>query len=207
MKRCLLLLSVGLLLSACAIGGRKAPPTDIYDFGMPVERLPAADDWAGIALEIQAPHWFDSLAIEYRLPYDDPLQLRAYSGSRWAGAPAQLLAQRLRQQLGVASSRGQTATRCLLRFELQEFSQVFHTAQESRGVLHGQANLLDPAHRLVASRTFHSDRPAGTADARGGVAALVVAADDLGQALAAWLSTEEKRGTLRVCQSARADHQ
>jgi len=206
MKRCLLLLAVCLLPTACTIGGRKAPPADIYDFGMPVERLPAANNWAGVALEIQAPHWFDSLAIEYRLPYDDPLRLRAYSGSRWAGAPAALLAQRLRQQLGVAGNRGQTATRCLLRFELQEFSQVFLSAQESRGVLQGQANLLDPAHRIVGSRTFHSDRPAATADARGGVAALVAAADDLGRALAAWLSEEEKRGTLRSCQSASADY-
>ena len=65
---------------------------------------------------------------------DDPLKLRSYAGSRWAGAPGLLLAQRLRQQIGVVGSGGQTATNCLLRLDLQEFSQVFDTPLQSRGL-------------------------------------------------------------------------
>lgn len=200
MKRLWLVLGVSLLLAACAAGGRKTAPADVYDFGMPAERLPTGPQLPGIALEVLAPAWFDSLAIEYRLLYEDPLKLRHYTASRWAGAPAQLLAQRLRQQLGLTDSRAPSATRCLLRFELLEFSQVFDTPQESRGVVRGDATLLDARHRVVERRPVSLDRRARTADAPGGVAALADAADALGQTLSSWLSDEEKRGTLKDCQ-------
>jgi cholesterol transport system auxiliary component len=75
------------------------PPAEVYDFGPPPSGWPKTR-WSSVALEIRAPYWFDSPAIEYRLLYENPLKLRSYAASRWAGRPGQLLAQRLRQQLG-----------------------------------------------------------------------------------------------------------
>lgn len=206
MKR-LLMAFVACLLAACAGGARKAPPADVYDFGMPVQHLADVGQWSNLALEVKVPYWFDSLAIEYRLLYDDPLKLRSYAGSRWAGAPGLLLAQRLRQQIGVVGSGGQTATNCLLRLELQEFSQVFDTPLQSRGLLRGQASLLDSRHRIVGERRVAVEEPAAGVDARGGVNALVRASDALAGELATWLNDQEKRGTLKSCRSTVAESQ
>jgi cholesterol transport system auxiliary component len=145
MKRLLITLAVCLLVG-CAENRRKTTIADVYDFGLPAERLAEVTGWSNVALEIRAPHWFDSVSIEYRLLYEEPLRLRSYSASRWAGAPGLLLAQRLRQQLGVAGAHaGQTAASCLLRFELQEFSQLFATPQDSRGLLQGRPACSTPA--------------------------------------------------------------
>ena len=118
-----------------------------------------------------------------------------------------LLAQRLRQQIGVVGSGGQTATNCLLRLELQEFSQVFDTPLQSRGLLRGQASLLDSRHRIVGERRVAVEEPAAGVDARGGVNALVRASDALAGELAAWLNDQEKRGTPKSCRSTVAESQ
>ena len=52
-----------------------------------------------------------------------------------------------------------------------------------------------------------SEQPAASADARGGVSALVLAGDALGRELAAWLNDQEKRGTLKSCRSTAAETQ
>lgn len=197
-------LFAALLLAACAGGGGNGAAPSVYDFGMPATRLAGADTWSRLALEIRAPHWFDTPGIEYRLAYDDPLKLRDYADSRWAGAPAQLLGQRLRQQLGVASTTGNTSVDCLLRLELQEFSQVFDAPQQSRGVLHGSLSLLDAKRRVVAERAIAIEQAAASADARGGVVALVAASDELGRQMAAWLHGLDKNGSFKVCRTGAA---
>jgi len=187
------------LLAACAAGPRTAPPAEVYDFGLPAARLAEGAGWSKLALEIRAPYWFDSLSIEYRLLYDNPLKLRSYAASRWAGAPGLLLAQRLRQQLGLLSGSGRTAVGCLLRLELQEFSQVFDTPLLSRGVVQGTASVLDARHQIVAERWLSIEQPAGSADASGGVRALVSASSELGRQLAGWLREIEQAGRLKQC--------
>jgi cholesterol transport system auxiliary component len=154
-----------------------------------------------VLLDIKAPHWFDARDIEYRLLYENPLKLRNYARSHWAAAPALLLSQRLRQQLGLPGVGGQIAAGCVLRFELQEFSQVFDTPQRSRGILQGQAGLLDTRRQLVAERRLAIEQPAPTADAQGGVIALVAVSAELGREFAAWLNDLEKRGRLKGCRS------
>lgn len=145
------------------------------------------------------PSWFDSPGIEYRLLYENPLKLRSYAGSRWVGAPGLLLSQRLRQQLGFVGVSGHGAVTCLLRLELQEFSQVFDTPERSRALLQGRASLLDRGRRVVVNRLIDIEQAATTPDARGGVVALVSVSDELGRQLAAWLNDLEKRGTLKGC--------
>jgi uncharacterized lipoprotein YmbA len=198
MKNVFVLMSA-LLLSACVGVPRNSTPVAIYDFGLPAARLVADGAWSRLALEVRSPPWYDSLNVDYRLAYDDPLKHREYAGSRWAGAPGILLAQRLRQQLGTVSVSGNTQSVCLLRVELQEFSQVFDSPQRSRGVLQGSVSLSDVKRQLVAEQQMAIEKPAATADAQGGIDALVAASTELGQMMADWLAGLEKAGTLKSC--------
>jgi cholesterol transport system auxiliary component len=179
----ILIVLVLVLLGGCASGARNAPSAVIYDFGLPAARLDGG--WPGLALEVSSPPWFESLNVDYRLAYDDPLKLRDYSGSRWAGAPGVLLAQRLAQQLGTG---GGTSAACQLRVEVQEFSQLFVSPQQSRGVLQGSVRLIDAKRQLLAERQFAIEKPAARPDAQGGVNALVAAGNEFGVQLADWLA-------------------
>ncbi len=188
-----------LLLSACVGGARNTSPIAVYDFGLPATRLIADGSWSKLALEVRSPPWFDSLNVDYRLAYEDPLKQREYAGSRWAGAPGILIAQRLRQQLGTVAVSGNALSDCLLRVELQEFSQVFDSPQRSRGVLQGSVSLIDGKRQLVAERQLAIEKPVATADAQGGIDALVAASSELGQKIADWLAGLERAGTLKSC--------
>ena len=201
MNRCFVLLAA-LLLSACVGGAGNSVPSVTYDFGLPVARLAVGGAWPGLSLEVRSPSWFDSTNVDYRLAYADPLTRRQYVGSRWAGAPAQLIAQRLRQQLGVVSATANSATDCLIRVELQEFSQVFDSPQSSRGVLTASVSLIDGKRRVVAERLAVIEKPAVSADASGGVQALVAASTEFGRLLSDWLLELEKNGGLKSCRLA-----
>ena len=181
------ILIVLLLLGGCAVGARNSPPLTVYDFGLPAARLPAAENWPRVALDVRSPAWFDSLNIDYRLAYDNPLKQREYADSRWAGAPGVLLAQRLRQQLGTVNDSGSSA--CLLRVELQEFSQVFASPQQSQALIQASVQLFDARRQLLVARQLTVERPAASSDAAGGVAALVDASNDFGRQLAGWLAS------------------
>lgn len=197
-------LAASALLAACAIGGRGAPAT-VYDFGPSPARLAAApaSPWR-LAVEVRAPSWLDMNGIDYRLAYADPLRLREYSGSRWAAAPPQLLAQRLRQQLGAASAASSAAPVCMLRIDLNEFMQVFDKVDSSHAVVEVEATLLDARRQIVGARALVLERPAASADASGGVAALVAASNALGGELGVWLGQLDAAGALAACRSAPA---
>jgi cholesterol transport system auxiliary component len=201
-----LALVASLLLAACAVGGRAAPPT-VYDFGPPLARaLIGGGEPAPlrIAVEVRAPSWLELNAIDYRLAYADPLRLREYSGSRWAAPPPQLLAQRLRQQLGAAAATSNAALNCILRIDLQEFMQVFDKIDSSHAVLQAEASLIDARRQIVGAREFALERPAATADAAGGAAALVGASNALGSEVGTWLGQLDAAGRLGTCRAASA---
>ncbi|MBL8397392.1 MAG: membrane integrity-associated transporter subunit PqiC [Candidatus Accumulibacter sp.] len=188
-----------LLLAACADTGRGPAQIEVYDFGLPPAPLADVGPWPRVALEIRAANWLDTPAVGYRLLYDNPLQWRSYALSRWAAPPSQLLGQRLRQQLALAGSGGPVGGQCVLRVELRMFAQVFVDPQRSRGELHGMAGLFDGHRRVLAERRLAIVRDAPSADARGGVLALVATGDELAQQLAEWLNDAEKRGRLDDC--------
>ena len=196
--RLLLTLLFCSLLSACFTAGKRGGDSvlAVYDFGPAPASLLAAPRPQPMALEVRAPLWFDSLGIDYRLAYVDAARLREYARARWAGPPAQLIQQRLMQQLDYSMS-GQGQTRCLLRLEITEFSQVFATPASSKGVLQGRVILLDRSRHQLAELDLKIEKTATSQDGRGGVAALSATVEQLAVDLLAW----EKAQGASVCSS------
>ena len=201
------LITAVLLLGGCSALPDKPTRATMYDFGpgalaaqpstrqAPLAPL-AIDDisTSGGAL--------DNMAVLYRLAYADAQQLRPYSQARWSMPPAQLVRQRLREQLSqrravfnagdsVALNRSQNAVLPLqLRLELEEFSHLFTAPDASVGLIRLRATLVEvtPAgEKLVGQRSVVVQRPAATADAPGGVRALTAATDAAIEEIAQWL--------------------
>lgn len=188
--------SLLLTLAACA-GGRGAPPAATYDFG-PRPSEAGVDGAASaaarpVSLELRLAPWLDTPAVNYRLAYDDASRLMAYSQSRWAAPAGQLLNLRLRQQLGGGNGG------CALRLEVDEFTQVFDSPTQSRGVLQGRMTLFDKQRKLIFERPFSVEKPAPSPDARGGVVALSLAADAFGQEIGRRLADLEREARLAPC--------
>lgn len=173
-----------LLLCACASTPRNDPAR--YDLG------PAAAGKArlpGLALrtiEVSAPSWLASPAMQYRLAYSQGARREAYADSRWAAPPAELLERALTRR--VLASAGQSASDgCRLALELDEFIQAFDAPGASHVLLEVRVALLAPhGDALLARRAFSRQSPAG-ADAKSGAAAFSTAASTLGDEVVAWL--------------------
>ncbi|RYX89565.1 MAG: hypothetical protein EOO28_32530 [Comamonadaceae bacterium] len=204
-------MAAALALSACSALPDKPTRPSMYDFGpgaiqpMPQTRqapLPplALDDvtTAGGAI--------DNMSVLYRLGYADSQQLRPYSQARWSMPPAQLVRQRLREQLGqrraifnagegVALNRSQNAVLpLLLKLQLEEFSHIFSTEQASAGVIRLRATLVEvtPAgEKLLSQRNVIVQKPAATPDAPGGVRAMTEATDAAIAEIDDWLQQNQ----------------
>lgn len=182
-----LVLLFSLLLTACV--GQPARPVETasYDFGN------LAGPWHSpgfslAAVEVRASSWLASTAQLYRLDYDDPLRRRAYTRSRWAAPPAELLERALYRR-AVFGSPDSSAPGCRLALTLDEFEQRFDTAQTSRLVLEVRARLLPVrSEALLARRAFTIHGAAPSADARGSAAAAGHVVDTLTGELSAWLA-------------------
>ncbi|MBI2771797.1 MAG: membrane integrity-associated transporter subunit PqiC [Burkholderiales bacterium] len=191
--------SVALLLAGCAGLVDKPVQRTLYDFGPGL----AAAQPTVLATPLPALVLADvDTAVLYRLGYADENQLRPYAQSRWSAPPAQLVRQRLRDQLGrdrvvlnpgegAALARSGGATPRVLRVELEEFSQLFESPAASNGLVRLRATLLEntPAgEKLLSQRNVVMQRPAPTQDAPGGVRALAAAVDAAAQDIAQWLA-------------------
>lgn len=208
---------VFLIISASLLGGCALPdkPTraTMYDFGPgPLLTQPGARQAPLPPLAIDniatSGGALDNMAVLYRLGYADAQQLRPYSQARWSMPPAQLVRQRLREQLSqrravfnaresVALNRSQNAVLpWLLRLELEEFSQLFTAPDASVGLIRLRATLLEvtPAgEKLLGQRNVVVQRPATSADAAGGVRALTAATDAAIEELDQWLQQAPAR--------------
>ncbi|WP_348690046.1 ABC-type transport auxiliary lipoprotein family protein [Acidovorax soli] len=180
-----------------------------YDFGPGAMASGPADRRAPLPplalADLEAPGLVEgSTAVVYRLAYADARQLRPYSQARWSQPPAQLLQQRLREQLGLRravlkADDGAVQARepargnklpLVLRTELEEFSHLFTSPSDSAGVVRLRATVVEltPAgESLRGQRVFIVQQPAKSADAAGGVAALAAASGQLASELAAWV--------------------
>ena len=199
MKKLLVILS--LALGACLTTGKRGgdSPMAVYDFGAPPVRVAIAGGIPPLAIEVRAPYWFDSLGIEYRLAYADAARLRDYGQARWAGPPAVLVEQRLIQSLGLTPP-GQGGARCLIRLDIEEFSQVFASPASSQGLLVGKVSLLDRGRSKREELVLRIEKPAPTADSRGGVAALTAAVDQAAADVDVWREGLARSGRLSVCE-------
>lgn len=190
-------------LAACSALPDKPVRQTMYDFGpIPAGEAPPAATRAPLLLpEVEVTGILESPSLLYRLAYEDAHQLRAYAFARWSAPPAQLVRQRLQDVLGreravldnaaaaALARRGGTPPP-VLRVQLEEFSHVFDSPSESRGVLRLRCTLLENTaggERLVAQRSFLLQRPSPSADPAGGVRALTAAADAAAQEIGAWL--------------------
>src|SRR5262249_35107416 len=123
-----------------------------------------------LVYSVNAPSWLETPGIIYRLNYRDAARQQIYATSRWASPPAVLLTQRLRARLAAASDGGIVSAAdgaradYSLRVELDDFSQVFDGAQDSRGVVVARASIVNLARRSVlAQKTFTVERAAESA--------------------------------------------
>jgi cholesterol transport system auxiliary component len=175
-----------------------------YDFG-PGASTPlaaAATPSETIVLaDIETSSTFDGSALLYRLGYADAHQLRPYANARWSAAPAQLIRQRLREQLGqsgpvldlsesAALARSAGAMPRVLRIELEEFSQLFDSPTQSWGLLRLRASLFEngaAGEKLIGQRNIVKREPAPSADAAGAVRALAAATDAAAAEISQWL--------------------
>ena len=198
--RRLMMVACCLFLTACYSTGKQGGDSalNVYDFGQPVLQSPAVTLRGELAVEVRAPLWMDSMGIEYRLLYADPARLRSYTRARWAGPPAQLIQQRMVQQLGLMPA-GQGRARCVLRIDIDAFAQVFDDPVTSRGQLRGRAQLLDRNRALLTIYEFRIEKPAPSADSRGGVAALTAAVDQLAVDLESWEQAVRAAGKGVAC--------
>jgi cholesterol transport system auxiliary component len=182
-------------LIACSIGPEKKDAAATYDLGA-ASVVAAGQPRIRPSLlvhAVAAPGWLETNAIVYRLNYQDAARQLSYANSRWAAPAAAMLTQRLRAQLAAASDGGivniadGARADYALRVELEEFSQVFDTAQASRAVIVARASLVNVARRtLYAQKTFAIEKPATGANAEGGVRALAGASGELVDAIVAW---------------------
>ena len=193
--RTMLVLLLAATLSGCTLGPEKKDAAATYDLsGAPSSAAGKTRIRATLLVQpVAAPGWLESNAIVYRLNYQDAARQLNYANSRWAAPVASLVAQRLRAQLAAASDSGivnladSARADYALRVELEEFSQVFDTAETSRAVIVARASLLNvPRRSLQAQKTFTIDRPAAGANAESGVRALSAGSAELVDAIVAW---------------------
>lgn len=178
-RRSALAAAFGAVLSACSVLPPPTPVPVVFDFGLaPALAGPAAT--AG-AIQVIAPPWLEGTGMLYRLEYADSMRLASFRDSRWVAPPAALLQERLRQRLArSAGAAGAAAAADLptLRVEVEEFCQVFDSPTSSRAVVQLRAALLEAGSgRVLRQRAFAQEVPAASADAHGGVRALVQASE------------------------------
>ena len=183
------------LLAGCSALPEKPVRPAVYDFGpgLAVKPAPAENLPPLLLADIDAPAAVDGTAVLFRLAYADVQQLRPYAQARWSMPPAQLVRQRLRDQLSqqrMVLNPAEGPAAFILRLELEEFTQVFEAPDRSVGLVRLRATLLESTggrERLVAQRRFTVERPAPSPDAAGGVRALTAATDAAVDEIAQWL--------------------
>ena len=188
-----------IILAGCSALPAAPERPVLYDFGPGLQDLAPAQPQAALpplalATVDSAGLPEGSTAVHYRLAYADAQQLRPYQAARWSQPPIQLVRQSLQARLGVAGTlagaRANGQPPAVLRVELEEFSQVFASAQHSAGLVRLRATLTQPSalgENLLAQRLFIVRQPAARPDAQGGAQALAQAAEQVAREVADWL--------------------
>ncbi len=176
------LLSV-LLLAGCG-GAKSISNVAYYDLGA-VQPAPNNRIVASLrSIDVFAVSWLDSPAMQYRLLHTANQRRQNYAESRWVAPPTELVGHALRKRM----LSGEAGGACRLRIDLDEFAQVFDSAKDSRAVLEARAQIVAPTGgEILARRSFSLSRPAASADAGGGAAAMAGAVEAFSTELHDWL--------------------
>ncbi len=163
------------------------------DVKAPAASTPIA---AVVVTDVTGSAAFDNERMHYRLNYADAQQSRAYTGSRWAATPLELITQRLKSRIAQSGATVLTATDAsngvaILRTELDDFSHSFDSVSQSHGLLVLRASLFNQ-HKLIDQKTFSRKVAATSLDAAGGARALAAATDAVAADINAWLATLPK---------------
>lgn len=186
---------LAILLAGCTFIPKASPSISTYDLGP--ARLSTPDPTSSpITIQIaniSAPVWLDTQSIYYRLAYHDPARIYTYARSRWNAPPAQLLTERFKQYFATQNIHSQrknhTLVNYLLKIDLEEFTQIFNTPDNSEAVIQLRATLYEPtSHYLIAQHDFLGKQTTQTADAAGAIAAFILVSDHLLNELIQWIS-------------------
>jgi cholesterol transport system auxiliary component len=173
------------LLTGCALTPA-VPTRSVYDLGPVAAPAPAGGAVAWRIADVTASPSAAGEGIAYRLTFQQAQRLDHYRDSLWAAPPAELLTQRLREQL-VSPVTCHGRAPALLTVQLDAFEQVFSSATQSQAVMRVQTTLWPAAPGATATQQhWRLERPATTPDAAGAVRALSQAVDDWLPQLAAW---------------------
>ncbi len=206
--------ALALALAALTTAGCGALPDKpgrvvLYDFGpgpLPAAQAAPATPVAPLPpitladLDTSASR-LEGTQLNYRLGYADANEVRPYAGSRWTLPPTQLLRQRLRDALSQRRTvlgtleaanlnRAEGRSADVLRITLEEFSHYFEAPGQSVGLVRVRATLVratPSGERVMGQRSVVMSRPAPSADAAGGVKALVAATDAAVADLVQWV--------------------
>ena len=179
------MLCTALSLGACGGLPQRSVVPAIYDLGLAGAVSPAPAVLPS-QIEVRAPSWLATSAMQYRLDYRQPAQRQVFAESRWAAPPAEMLERRLFQALSAPSS---TSGGCRLRLEVDEFTQAFEAPEASTAVIVARAEVLPPrGENALARRMFELREPASSADAKGGVTAFRKAGERLTAEIAGWMA-------------------
>lgn len=165
------------LLAGCNSLAGAPRPVEVYDLGPGQE--PRTETALVGNVQVLAPTWLRTTAMQYRLSYASAAQRHSYLESRWAAPPAELLLGVLGRSLGGEGG-------CKLEIELDEFIQDHPATGRSDGVIEVRARLRGGS--TLANRDFHLRLPSASPDATGGVAALGRGTRQLSGELGAWLA-------------------
>lgn len=179
-------LLIALFLSSCGSLPKAGPQAALYDFGIGT----AAPDIALTNIRvtsIEAGPGLDGSGMRYRLAYQNPARVYTFTESRWVSSPEKLLAGRLQQRLQ-ASGEGN----CSLIITLDAFDQIFDQPDRSHALVQMHAILKRGSGRQSIIQSFQAkaEHAADSADARGGVAALVTASDHALAEIAGWATRQ-----------------
>ena len=199
MTKIFLLLAAIYLLEGCAFS-HKTQSIAMYDLGMPSSQTQPAQPVqmqkkSLLIADTTAPVWLDNKSIHYRLLYLNPSQSHSYANSRWIATPAALFAQQLRNRIAanaqeqVIKDSSIAMVDYVLHTELEEFTQLFDSAADSRIVTGLRASLIERnTRKLLAQRNFYITATAPSADATGAVSAFSAASNQLLDELINWLA-------------------
>jgi len=195
------------LLVACGGGSGLKAEVAYFDLGSIVAGNSPATPRAPHTLvlrgvDVVAPSWLATSAMQYRLAYTGGARRQSYGESRWVAPPAELLENILRRRTETDASA--SISGCRLRVDLDEFIQVFDAPNQSRSLIEARLSLLGArGDSSLGRRVLSLSKAAQSPDALGGVAAFATLSSDAASEISVWLAqlAKESPGLADQCRT------